>query len=84
MVQCYNGEISFNVDMYDNNDGSYETFIAVPKDGFYDVSLKLMFSLCEALKDPERLSVVLEAVVQRYSVKKVFLKISQISQEIKF
>ena len=53
VVQCYNGEISFNVDMYDNNDGSYETFIAVPKDGFYDVSLKLMFSLCEALKDPE-------------------------------
>ena len=43
---------SFMVDMLDKNDGSYEIFIQVPRDGGYKVIFRILHSLCEGFMDP--------------------------------
>ena len=44
--------ISFIADMVDNNDGTYESFIEVPRKGVYNVTLTLLHSICESFMDP--------------------------------
>ena len=44
--------ISFIADMVDNNDGTYESFIEVPRKGVYNVTLTLLHSTCESFMDP--------------------------------
>ena len=51
-VMISNDNISFTVDMLDKNDGTYETFIAVPIDGSYKIVITLLQSICEGFMDP--------------------------------
>ena len=44
--------ISFIVNMLDNNDGTYESFIEVPRKGLYNITLTLLHSICESFMDP--------------------------------
>lgn len=40
--------------MLDKNDGTYESFIEVPENGLYNVTIKLLYSLCEGFMDPPK------------------------------
>lgn len=51
-INVSSGNISFAVDMMDNNDGTYESFIEVPRKGLYKVTLTLLHSICESFMDP--------------------------------
>ena len=54
IVTVTNDQISFSVDMLDKNDGTYESFIEVPENGLYNVTIKLLYSLCEGFMDPPK------------------------------
>ena len=51
-ITVNSGNISFIVDMLNNNDGTYESFIEAPRKGVYKITLTLLHSICESFMDP--------------------------------
>ena len=46
--------IYFLVDMFDKNDGSYETLKSIPADGNYAILITILQSICEGFMDPPK------------------------------
>ncbi|XP_057310189.1 uncharacterized protein LOC130648168 [Hydractinia symbiolongicarpus] len=46
------GPSSFHVELKDNNNGTYESFFSFVEPGNYTVTVELIWSLCDGLRDP--------------------------------
>ncbi|XP_057310317.1 uncharacterized protein LOC130648295 [Hydractinia symbiolongicarpus] len=46
------GPSSFHVDLKDNNDGTYESYFSFVEPGNYTVTVELIWSLCDGLRNP--------------------------------
>lgn len=51
-LTVYSNNISFVADILDNNDGTYKSFIEVPRSGTYNITVTLLHSVCESFMDP--------------------------------